>query len=108
MSQINSVRLLTGLTNTELPDDVITDWLTENGNNARLAAADALEVFAGSLTDVQSDDITLSGSKRAATLLTRAARLREQAAEADDFDGFVFDVVGGSACRPELTERSRW
>ncbi len=101
------VRLLTGLPTADLDDAQILDLLELNGDDARLAAADALEQYATTLVDVLSDDITLNQSKRAGLLMSRAARLREQAAaEADD--GVVFDVVGGVPSRPELTERERW
>jgi hypothetical protein len=101
------VRLLTGLPAGELTDADIATLLEVNGDSVKLAAAQALETVAGGLLDVASDDITLSGSKRAAVLMSRAARLREQAAadEAAADDGFYFDTAGGSVCRPELTER---
>lgn len=102
------VRLLTGLPTADLDDAQILDLLELNGDDARLAAADALEQYATTLVDVLSDDITLNQSKRAALFMSRAARLREQAAAEADDGGFVFDVVGGVPSRPELTERERW
>jgi hypothetical protein len=100
------VRLLTGLTTTELPEGDIVTFLDLNGDAPKLAAADALEAFAGTLAtiSVTSDDITLDGSKRATVLMQRAARLREQHHAAVGEDVFFFDVVDGG-CRPELTER---
>lgn len=104
-----TVRLLTGLTAPELADDQIDQLLDLHDQVVKLAAADALEIRAGQLTTaVSSDDISIDGSKRAAVLMQRAARLREQAA-AEDADGsFFFDLAGGTAARPELTERLRW
>lgn len=96
------VRLYTGLTADDLPEDQILQWLELNDDDPRLAAADALETYAGTLTTitVTSDDISLDGAKRATALLNLAARLRDRAGA----DAFTFDVVGGEACRPELTE----
>lgn len=71
-----TVRLLTGLGDTELTDESIHGLLVLNSGAVRLAAADALETFAGSLTAVQSDDISIDGSKRATALLARASSLR--------------------------------
>lgn len=98
---VETVRLFTGLTDDELTDDDIASLLELNADDARLAAADALETYAGLLEAVQADDISMDGSKRAAVLMARAARLREQADEA----GFSFDVVFPRSHRPELTER---
>lgn len=106
---VATVRLLTGLTVDELPDTDVAGWLDLNDNSARLAAADALEAFAGTLVDVQSVDLTLTGSRRAATLMARAQRLRDQAATAGEGpDTFAFDVVYPAGSRPELTERECW
>lgn len=104
------VRATTRLTTTELPDLDIDALLESNGNVVKLAAADALEGFASTLTSVTSDDISIDDSKRATVLMQRAIRLREQAAQeaADSDDGFSFDVVGSGTCRPELTERPCW
>jgi nitrous oxidase accessory protein NosD len=105
------VRTLTGLDATELTDDNIAALLEVNGGIVKLAAAGALEVLAGQLiTAVQSDDISLDGSKRAAVLMARAGRLREQAAAeaADGDDGFFFDIVTPGTAQPELTERGWW
>jgi hypothetical protein len=106
-----TVRALTGLSTAELDDAQIDVFLEVNAayvGSTKLAAADALEVYAGQLTAVQSDDISIDGSKRAAVLMARAARLREQAlAEADDA-GFTFEIVPSGYCRPELTERPCW
>jgi hypothetical protein len=107
------VRLLTGLTDVELTDDQIDALLELNApyvGSVKLTAADALEVLAGQLATIsaESDDIKIDGSKRAAVLMARATRLREQAlAEADDA-GFTFDIVPSGTCRPELTERPCW
>lgn len=103
------VRLITGLTTAELGDDDIVTLLELNDGFPRPAAADALETYAGSLiTAVQSDDISLDGSKRASVLMARAARLRQQAAADADDGAFAFNVVFDSPGRPELTERDCW
>jgi hypothetical protein len=100
--------LLTRLTDSDLSDDDIDNWLDLTGDVPRLAAAEALEAFASTLTSVTSDDITLDGSKRAALLMARAKSLRTQqdAADAAEDDGFFFDVAFPTSYRPELTERS--
>lgn len=104
------VRLLTGLTVDELPDTDIDTLLELNGDVVKLAAADALETFAGTLATIsaESDDIKVDGSKRATLLMGRAARLREQAATDADDAGFTFDVIPAGTCRPELTPRPCW
>lgn len=103
------VRMLTGLAVDELTDAEIFDWLDLNDGQPRLAAADALETYAGQLiTAVQSDDISLDGSKRAGVLMARAARLRQQIADAAADSGFFFEVVDTPQARAELTERSGW
>lgn len=98
-----TVRLLTGLTLDELSATDIESFLELTGDDPKLAAAEALEVFAGTLAtiSVTSDDISLDGSKRATLLMQRAARLREQA----DADGFFFDTVFDGCSAAELTER---
>lgn len=107
MTTTDQVRTITGLSELEVTNDNIATHLELNDNSVKLAAADALEVYASTLTSVQSDDISIDGSKRATVLLKRAASLREQAAAAiaDSDDGFSFDVVNSGTCRPELTER---
>lgn len=102
---VEQVRLLTRLTDVELTDVEIDVLLELNDDFVKLAAADALESYASTLTSVTSDDISIDGSKRAAVLMARAARLRDQAQAAADDEGFAFDVVGGVSARPELTER---
>jgi hypothetical protein len=99
------VRLLTRLTAAELPDTDIEALLELNGGTVKLAAADALEAFAGTLATVESDDMRVDDTRRAATLMARAQRLREQAhADAEDA-GFSFDVVfPGTATTAELAE----
>lgn len=102
MAAVDQVRLLTGLTDTELTDGDIDSFLELSGDDAKLAAAEALEVFASRLQTitVTSDDISIDGSKRAVALLARAARLRAQSGD----DGFTFDVVFDGCAVPELTE----
>lgn len=102
MATSDQVRLLTGLTDTELTDEQIIDLLELNEDSVKLAAADGLEIVAGQLQtiSVTSDDISIDGGKRATALLARAQRLRSQA----DADGFAFDVVFDGCSAPELTE----
>ncbi|HEY1180255.1 MAG TPA: hypothetical protein VGF17_29205, partial [Phytomonospora sp.] len=108
-ADIATARLLTGLTTGEVSDTDLGAFIDLYAGGVRLAAAEALDVFASTLVDVASDDITLSGSRRASVLVARAQQLREQAAADDENDTFGFDVVGGYGCEPpELTERSCW
>ncbi len=104
-----AVRILSGLSAVDITDADLDALLDANDGFPRLAAADALEVFASTLTSVTSDDISIDGSKRAAVLMARASRLRAQAAQeaADADDGFYFESAGGASWRPELTERPR-
>lgn len=108
MDNIQQVRLLTRLSDTELTDDDIDNWLDLTGDVPRLAAAEALEAVASSLLSVTSDDITLDGAKRAAQLVARAKSLRAQqaAADADADGGFFFDIAYPTSYKPELTERN--
>lgn len=101
----DTVRLLTGLTATEVTADEITTLLKLNDGQPKVAAADALEIAAGRLTSITSDDVTVDGSKRAAVLLTRAQQLRGQHADDQADDEFAVDVLFDSPHRPELTER---
>lgn len=104
MAARDDVRLLTGLTTGELSDDLIDSWLAFNDQAVRLAAADALDAYASTLTAVSSDDVSVDGTKRAAVLVKRAGQLRAQHEATDDGTGFFFDVVFDPACQPELTE----
>jgi hypothetical protein len=71
------VRALSGATDVDAADDVITALLLEQGA-PKLAAADVLELMATRLLTVDSDQIKVDGSKQAATLMARAAALRAQ------------------------------
>ena len=105
MADLDTVRLLTGLTVGEIADEQITALLDLHGQDVKLAAAEALDIVASQLISVSSDDISLDGTKRASALTARAAQLRAQAAA----DGFTFDVVDTMWPRPELTEpESGW
>ena len=75
---IATVRVLTGATTADIDDPGIAALLAEEGGVAKLAAADVLELMAGTLMTVDSDDMKLDGSKRAATLMARAKALRDQ------------------------------
>lgn len=86
---IATVRVLSGATTDDIDDSGIAALLAEEGGVAKLAAADVLELMAGTLMDFQSDDATLQGSKRAATLMARAKALRDQHYEHGG--GFYFD-----------------
>jgi hypothetical protein len=101
-----TVRALTGLSTAELDDAQIDVFLEVNAayvGSTKLAAADALEVYAGQLTAVQSDDISIDGSKRAAVLMARATKIREQHYLHDGGD-FFFDTV----CGPDYVRPFDW
>ena len=100
-SAVGQVRLLTAdVTEGDflLEDDVITGYLSLNGDNVRRAAADALDAIASSETlvskAIRTQDLATDGAKVADSLRKHAAVLRAQADDADDAadDGF-FDVV---------------
>lgn len=78
-----------------LEDAEVTAFLEMNGNNVRLAAADALETIASNESLVQKAiqllDVKTDGPKVAADLRKHAATLREQAAS--PFDDPGFDIV---------------
>ena len=106
------VRLLTAdvdEANLLLTDVAIEGLLAMNGQDVRLAAADALDTIATSETLVskviRTQDLATNGPSVAADLRARAKALRDQVADSDAED--LFDVVDTLAptCRPELTER---
>ena len=109
---INRVRLLIADTGTDrvLDDMQLYTYLALNGQNVRLAAAEALESIAVSellvSKVIRTQDLATDGAKVAAELRALAQRLRDRVALDDRYDGF--DLVGGvSDCptgeRPELT-----
>ena len=73
-------------------DAKIDAFLELNGDNVRLAAADALDAWASNEAMITKAvtrlDIGTNGPAVAATLRLHAARLREQAAAEDDDAGF--------------------
>lgn len=75
---VATVRLLSGAATSDATDDDIAALLTEEDGIAKLAAADLLELMAGRLQSVTSDEISVDDSKQAAVLMARAAALREQ------------------------------
>ena len=99
-----------------LSDDALAALLTLNGDDARLAAADALEAIAVSEVlvskKIRTQDLTTDGPAVSAELRALAKRLRDAAQAAaglaDAFDGFdVVDTVP-SGCwplDPELVPR---
>jgi hypothetical protein len=75
---ITTVRALTGASTSDIDDAGITALLAEENGAPKLAAALVLELMAGRLQAVTSDDITVDGTKQAQVLMNRAAQLRAQ------------------------------
>lgn len=91
---IATVRVLSGATTSDLDDLGVAALLAEEGGIAKLAAADLLELMAGRMMSVDSDEIKLDGSKQAGTLMARAKALRDQHYEhGGDFFFDTADVV---------------
>ena len=99
-----------------LSDDALAALLTLNGDDARLAAADALETIAVSEVlvskKIRTQDLTTDGPAVSAELRALAKRLRDAAQAAaglaDAFDGFdLVDTVpsGCGPLDPELVPR---
>lgn len=120
---INQVRLLTAdvgsstiFDDTILTDSQIATYLTLNGGNPRLAAADALEAIAVSEVLVskviRTQDLTTDGAKVADALMRLAALRRRQAQdEADAGDDGVFAVAAlplSTRRPPEHTNHTVW
>ncbi len=88
-----------------LPDAVIAGHLTMNGQDVRLAAADALDAIATSEVlvskKIRTQDLATDGPAVSAELRAQARRLRDQVAGEDAAD--IFDVVDTlpAARRPE-------
>lgn len=101
MADRDTVRLLTGATTGDASDNDIDALLGEEGGVVKLAAADLLEVMASRLIAVQSDDISVDGSKQAVSLRAQAAALRTQHYEHGG--DFYFDT----ACGPDY-QRHHW
>lgn len=78
MADRDTVRLLAGASVTDASDTDIDALLLEEQGVVKLAAALLLELMAGRLQAVTSDDITVDGSKQAGVLTARAAALRAQ------------------------------
>lgn len=95
-------------------DNEVTAFLTMEGGDVKLAAAQAIDVNATNellaSKVLRSQDVSTDGAKLADAMRKHAAELRRQAREDDDAEGF-FDVVeaGPAYAGAELTERrSRW
>ena len=98
-----------------LTDDQVQVYLDINDDNIRRAAADALDAIATSEVLVskviRTQDLQTDGAKVADALRKHADRLRDQADNADDDDGwFGFDIVDTlpSVRHPDLTEHIVW
>lgn len=109
--QIATVRLLiadTDPANQLLTDNQLTSLLKLNGDDERLAAADALETIAVSEVlvskKIRTQDLQTDGPAVSAELRQLAKRLRDQVAGGESYDGFdTADVLAGT-CRPERTD----
>lgn len=94
MENRDRVRLLITDTNPEkqiFSNEEIDEFLAMNGDDVRLAAAEALETIATSealtLKVIKLLDLTTDGAKLAETLMKRAEKLREHAeGNEEDFD----------------------
>lgn len=102
-TDLGVVRLLisdTDVTGPVFTDAEITAFLTLEGGNTRLAAAQALDTIASNEVMIskviRTADLQTDGSKVAAELRARASGLRAQAAASTDFamDIVDFDAVG--------------
>lgn len=93
--------------NLVLADDQLDAYISLEGDDVRLAAAQALDTIASSEALVskviKTQDLSTDGPKTADALRKHAASLREQAGGEDEgfFDIVDFDPYPGS---PELTE----
>lgn len=116
-TNIGVVRLL--ITDVDPGDPLFTDaqitgFLTLEGDNIRLAAAQALDTMARSEVliskVIRTQDLQTDGSKVAAELRASAASLREQAAERNNdgtataFEVVDFDPLAWLTFADELTE----
>lgn len=94
MENRDKVRLLITDTNAEkqiFKNEEIDEFLAMNGDDVRLASADALETIATSealtLKVINLLDLSTDGARLAETLMKRAEKLREQAkSDNEDFD----------------------
>lgn len=103
MADTDTVRLLADVNQNDWPDANVQTLLDYQGGAIKLAAADLLEVLAGRLTDVESDDIKLPGSNQAKTLMARAAALRQQHYELEGGDFYFDEAQVGSLPRYDDT-----
>lgn len=102
--------LLNDITETALvfSDDELEALVTLEGGSVKLAAAQAIDTNATNLVlasrVLRTQDVQTDGAKVADAMRKHADRLREQAAaDAEDGDGFFFEVIEPSVTRPELT-----
>lgn len=100
-----------------VPDQIFTDtqidaFLALNGDNSRLAAAEALEVVASdeilTYKITRTNDHSVNGVTGAEALLLRAQRLRQKADE--DVEGFavVYPYPRNLVAYPEAAARPLW
>ncbi|MDP9820388.1 hypothetical protein [Nocardioides massiliensis] len=92
-------------------DDEIEAFLDMEGDNVKLAAAQAIDTNADdqllASKVLRTQDVTTDGAKLADSMRRRAAALRAQAADetADDEDSFFFGVVNlEGSLHPERTQ----
>lgn len=95
---VDTVRLLADVNSTDWPDASVQSLLDLQGGAVKLAAADLLEVLAGRITDVETDQVKLTGVVQAKTLMARAAALRTQHYEQEGGD-FYFDATDMNGCQ---------
>lgn len=112
-----------GKTRLRIPDRIATDYLMsdeelqvfldDNGDDTRLAAADALDTIASDsvllLKAVTLLDVTTNGPAMATSLMARAAGLREQVLAEDEDAGFdvaEMDLGPDSRAEQRLNEAS--
>lgn len=111
-TDVGKVRLL--LSDIDSSNEVFSDselkaFLDIEGGSIKRAAAQAIdsqatnEALAAKV--IKDHELQTDGAKLADAMRKHAAALRAQAADADEEDGFYFDVIElGDACPPELTE----
>lgn len=103
---VATVRTLAGVNGTDWPDTSVQALLDAENGVVKLATADLLEILAGQLTDVETDEVKLTGATQAKTLMARAAALRTQHYELDGGD-FAFEAASMQPCGTE-TFLDRW
>lgn len=83
--------------NAVFQDEEIQDFLTENSDSVRRAAAEALETIATdqalTLKVIQTLDLSTNGAALMNSLMTRATRLRETADQTEAEEEALFDFA---------------